>query len=413
MHLLAAIVGSALVLLAFLDIVTTVLHPEEQSILSSRFQRSLWFMLRLMERLRPRQGDTSIILNWGLPLMVAGLIALWLLLLLLGFGLIYYPWIGASSHFSSSSPLEGSLFNALYYSGVTVATLGYGDIQPVSPPFRALAVGQALLGAVTISAAVAYVLSVYPALAARRTLATALDAEVAGHATGLPLLRRYLQPEAMREDELADRLRELSMDLLNMTRSHENHPVLYYAHPRRVQYSFLRVLVTTQNLIALVRYGLSPDQYRSLVYHPHTLLLEQSFHHSLRHLSGSLHMMTVAPIETGGQRKHLASIYDEMCTQLEQLGLVSSRAEASTPVSVLAEAGGGTAETVREVGGANTTLKQQQSDAAFDLALDVASESALEAFIAFRCETDSYIAAYAATSGYDVNSVRNAVEGSW
>ena len=59
-------------------------------------------------------------------------------------------------------------------------------------PLRLLAMLEAATGAVTTAFGVAYVLMVYPALSRIRALAIVLDAEVAGQANAVPLLRSYL-----------------------------------------------------------------------------------------------------------------------------------------------------------------------------------------------------------------------------
>lgn len=46
----------------------------------------------------------------------------------------------------------------------TVGTLGFGDILPADPVLRVLAPVQALLGFVLLTAAISWVLQVYPAL---------------------------------------------------------------------------------------------------------------------------------------------------------------------------------------------------------------------------------------------------------
>jgi hypothetical protein len=64
---------------------------------------------------------------------------------------------------------------ALYLSLVTVATLGFGDIVPADPVLRVLAPLQALLGFVLLTAAISWVLQVYPALGRRRSVARRLS----------------------------------------------------------------------------------------------------------------------------------------------------------------------------------------------------------------------------------------------
>lgn len=391
--IIVALVGLAIVLLVQYDIIATVLHPDIEGPLSSLFQQGMWNTLRALARRMPHRKLGWAVLNWGLALMVAGLISLWLALLMLGFGLIYYPWISNPAMFASPTPLDRSLSEAIYYSGVTLATLGYGDIQPLTLPFRTIAVLEAITGAITVAFGVAYVLAVYPALSRQRAIATALDAEVASQPNAIPLLRRYAHNRVAWQEDLPRHLRELALDLLEMSGSHENHPVLYYAHPMRVQHSFLRILITTQSLVGLVRYGLSPDRHADLVQHPDVLLLEHALHYSLRRLTASMHIAPIVELDEDTDQR-LDATFATICDDLEQIGLVSARAVANQPVPVLVKAGDAPAH-------------------GRDPALDQSSDTPLAAYVAFRRETDPHIAAYARTSGHELAAASAAYKANW
>ena len=58
---------------------------------------------------------------------------------------------------------DGQAIYATYYSFVTITTLGYGDILPVSPPAMALATLQAFVGQMYVAILVARLVSVYSA----------------------------------------------------------------------------------------------------------------------------------------------------------------------------------------------------------------------------------------------------------
>ncbi len=409
--LVAVVAGLLLIAIVQFDIIATVLHPEVENLPSTYFQRSAWQVLRAIEYVVPEHNGVYLVLNWGLPVMVAGLIGLWLGLLAVGFALVAYPWIADDTMFTSAAPRSPTFVTALYYSGVTVATLGYGDIQPVAPVFRMLAVLEALAGAITIAFGVAYVLAVYPALSRTRTLAAALDAEVAGQAGALPMVRRYLNRQEEWGADLAARLRELSLELLALTEVHETHPVLYYAHPRRVQHSFLRILVTAQSLVGLLRYGLSPDRHSEIVRNPQLLLLEQSLHYSLRRLTASLHIPPLPELQEDVERQKLAKVYSTLCRDLEHLGLTPACAVALQPVPVLVD--------TDITPDSNTTVSPEAAvtysgePVVLDPALDLASRSAEEAYLVFRLETDPHIAAYAAACGYPIEVARADYETTW
>nr|WP_281360133.1 potassium channel family protein [Isoptericola halotolerans] len=62
----------------------------------------------------------------------------------------------------------GAVVDALYLSLVSLTTVGYGDITPLTPWLRIAAPVEGLLGFALLTAAVSWVLQVYPALTRRR-----------------------------------------------------------------------------------------------------------------------------------------------------------------------------------------------------------------------------------------------------
>lgn len=410
------LLGALLVALAYGDIFLTVLHPNLESRLSSRVQQALWRLLRTLQHRIGFGRHTALILGFGLPLMVGGLIVFWLLLIGLGFACIYYPWIGDPAVFEAGTPVSGSFFDALYFSAVTLATLGYGDVLPLTPPFRLLAVAEALTGAVTVSASVAYILAVYPALARQRTLARALNAEVAGQSDALPLLRRYRTSEDAWHADLFPQLRELALNLMDISESHETHPVLYYAHPRNVQHSFVRVLVTTQSIVATLRYGLSIDENGATVKHPQVLFLEQSLDYCLNQLGTSIHIGDAAQADDAAVRERILEAYTTLCRDLETIGVASSRTQRSPAAPVLIkddaeeDARADQPERARVVG---ESLTYRGEPEVLDPALDLGASSPAEAYLVFRLQTDPLLSAYAEVCGYSIDEVRADSSTTW
>lgn len=71
----------------------------------------------------------------------------------------------------SRQPQSSDPVSALYLSLVTVATLGYGDITPAYPALQLVIPPQALIGFVLFTAAISWILQIYPALIRRRAAA--------------------------------------------------------------------------------------------------------------------------------------------------------------------------------------------------------------------------------------------------
>lgn len=404
--------GFVLLGLAAFDIWATVLHPGLESPVSNRFHRAGW---RFISGVAGHVPFGARLREAALPLLIAGLISLWISLIFLGFAALYVPWLDVPGAFNIAEGATRHRSDALYLSGMAIATLGFGDITPEAWPVRALAVLEGMSGMATISLAIAYVLAVYPTLARLRVCVTALEAEVAGRANGLPLLRRYLHDDGRWDGDLDDRLRTLALELLALTENHETHPVLYYNHPPRVQQSMLRMLVTTQHLIGYLRYGLSPEHHATLVKNPQVLLLEQAFAFSLRRLAVSLHTAMHEVSEDPAKKSRYAADFAQLCGDLEGLGLTSARQLDVEPVPVLAQGarfpGLGTVHTDDALREAQHGIGEHP--VGIDPALDLASESPVGAYSAFRLATDPYLVAYATTSAYSLEDAESDAGSVW
>ena len=173
------------------------------------------------------------------------------------------------------------------------------------------------------------------------------------------------------------------------------------------------MLLTIQQLIGLLRYGLSPERHADLVHNPQLLLLEQSFSYSLRRLSVSLHTSLTEPPEETLEEDDYHEAFARICGELEALGLVSSRQFDEHPVSVLAQ---GAPNVDRAAGSddiAAETATARRNTNTYDPAFDRNSKTASEAYIAFRVATDRHIAAYAVTSGYTIAEALRNDETAW
>jgi hypothetical protein len=62
-------------------------------------------------------------------------------------------------HHVDSHPLLG--FEAIYFSTITLTTVGYGDVSPASPPARMLAMMEAITGTMYVAVLIARLVSVY------------------------------------------------------------------------------------------------------------------------------------------------------------------------------------------------------------------------------------------------------------
>jgi len=154
------------------DIALTLLHPAARGPLSYRANRWAWRVVRGLSRSRRT-------LSYAGPLAIAANMLLWVVGLWFGFALIFASGM--------------SFDDALYKSGEALTTVGFGDVEFDPEWLRYVAVVEAGGGLGAFTAAIAYVLSVYPLVTQVRASAmfASLSAE-AGDTDQAPILTQRL-----------------------------------------------------------------------------------------------------------------------------------------------------------------------------------------------------------------------------
>ncbi len=368
------IVGLILIALTAFDVFMTVLHPQAESPFSSRLQLFIWKVMRMSARgLRSRARHRF--LGLAVPVMIVSLVGAWVLLLLGAYGLIYAAWIPFPGAFRGPDVLAHfDWADALYFSGVTLGTLGYGDFQPLHPLLRMAAVIEGFSGVAALSMSIAYVLEIFPVLQRQRVLAVLLNEETAGQITGLPLLARYLGNGNF--EALADLLRTVNLELLAVAEAHRRLPILHYAHPTEVEYSFLRVLLVTLNLVGALRYGVAGDDGRKWSEDPRVRDLEDSLFYALYTLGSSQNLPLTANADQKHRVQEVQAILADLLSQLKSVGL-------PTPDQDHNEEGKGVSS---------------------------ALHNARSGFLGLYLATDTALTSYVRNSGYNyVEATRNAV----
>ena len=193
---MSTVCGAGLVLLVLRDVFDRLWHPSARGGLSQWLLSGVW---RLTARVRRRAGRRPRAIELTGSAAMGTVVGSWVLLLVTGWTLIYLPAMPEGFTFAGGDdPRSAGAADALYLSLVTLSTLGFGDVVPDTDWLRLLVPLEALMGFVLLTAAVAWLLQVFPVLSRRRGLAARLSlvrrtggaAEWLGpHPTsGLPLL---------------------------------------------------------------------------------------------------------------------------------------------------------------------------------------------------------------------------------
>ncbi|HEY9284918.1 MAG TPA: potassium channel family protein [Pyrinomonadaceae bacterium] len=277
--------GLALLLVVAYDVYSTILDDRPQvGPVSHTLNRTCWRAAHLFSRRLTRTRRHQA-LNLVGPLLLPLLFVAYLALLVGGFALVYYPHMPAEfvvAEGASRSPLAGSL----YYSGVTLTTVGYGDIAPRSKLMRFVAVCESAAGLALVTLVITYLIAVYGALERKRAVALSFyhqaeeGANVAGFITHHFVAGRFYG--------LVEVLRDAARNLHGVFESHVEHPIIHFFHSVQVYKSMPRVLFLTLETCAVLRSCLDEEKYPETCSHPEVRTLEASARHVLAQFVGSL-----------------------------------------------------------------------------------------------------------------------------
>lgn len=325
MTALFTVAGLLVLLFVAYDVYATILDASGRAgPISGWLNRSMWSLTRPLAFRFSRQRRHRL-LNLVGPMLMPALIVIYLLLLISGFALIYFPRMPAE--FSvlptaiSATPIE-----SLYFSGTTLITVGYGDITPRTLFVRCVALIEGASGFALISLAVTYLITVYSALARKRIIALSFyhqaeeGANVAGFISHHFVAGRFYGFESV--------LRMAARDINELQESHAEHPVIHYFHPVAVHKSMPRVFFIVLETCAVIKACLDEDEYPETYNHPEVVTLEASGVYVLGELIISLNLedKRVRPPEDQAEiSRRLRRRYGQTLKQLTGAGVKTRR----------------------------------------------------------------------------------------
>jgi ion channel len=316
--------GFVLLALIIFDIYATVLHSSARyGPVGESLNRSVWRLTRTIA-FKLSRAHRHKLLNMVGPLLLPLLIVVYIVLLTVAFALVYYPHVPRGFTFGVEHPEQGWI-DAIYFSGVTLTTVGYGDMVPRFAALRFFALFEAASGLVVISLAITYMLTVYTALERKRYVAVSLyhqageGADVAGFIAHHFVEGRFYG--------LRDALRTVTRDLQGMLESHIDHPVIHYFHPVEVYKGTPRVLFLLLETCAVIRAALDREENADLRNYPEVRTLDAGVRLVLVQLvdsldlerRGSLRRPTEQEVEETRQRWHQR--YEQTLARLKESGI--------------------------------------------------------------------------------------------
>ncbi len=169
------------------DVYQTVVvpRPTPTRIRLARFvTRIMWGTWR-WRAARARDADSRQRMLGGFaPLVVVTLLFFWIVFLILGYGLILF---GLRSEMAN----EPDFGTALYQAGISVLTIGYGDVVAHGIFSRIAEIAAGGTGVGVLALGVTYLFSLYGAFQRREELVTTLDARAGAPPSGIAMLETY------------------------------------------------------------------------------------------------------------------------------------------------------------------------------------------------------------------------------
>lgn len=167
MDLIWVLVGAGVILATLHDIFATLFHPLGRGYIGHRMVE---MVSRVGHALSKRFDSATVLIG---PIGYVLVVASWAVLLIVGWALVYFPFLPEGFSFAPGLvPEEHAGFSdALYISLVDLTSLGYGDISPEASLLRILGPIETLFGLSLITASVSWLISIYNAISQRDAFA--------------------------------------------------------------------------------------------------------------------------------------------------------------------------------------------------------------------------------------------------
>jgi hypothetical protein len=251
---MTAALGLALILGVLFEAFETMLLPRRVARtfrLTRVFYLYSWHIWAAMAGLMGSARRRGTFLSYFGPLSLLVLLSLWAFGLVVGFALL---------HWSLETPLAGSAVHRLdldlyaYFSGVTLFTLGYGDVTPIDRLGRTLAVVETGIGFGFIAVIIGYLPVLYQAFSRREIAINLFDARAGSPPTAGTLLARNARYGNM--ELLAQLLAEWERWAAEVLESHLSFPLLSFYRSQHDNQSWVAALTTILDASALVVSGI-------------------------------------------------------------------------------------------------------------------------------------------------------------
>jgi hypothetical protein len=252
MFIIVGLIGLLIILIIFQDAFETVILPRRVSRrirLARLFYFTTWGVWSLSAHKMESLDRRETFLSYYGPLSLILLIALWAVMLILGFATLQWAF---GSAMNTHGPI--TFGTDLYMSGTTFFTLGLGDVTPASGMARFLTVLEAGVGFGFLALVIGYLPVIYQSFSRREVGISMMDAHAGSPPNAVELLRRHKSGEVM--GELVEHLHTWENWSADILESHLSYPLLIFYRSQHDRESWLATLTTILDVCALLIVGI-------------------------------------------------------------------------------------------------------------------------------------------------------------
>ena len=246
MEAVGFVIGLLLVGVVGWDLFQTVVvpRPTPGHVRVSRYVvRGSWALMKRLGRRAPASVRDNLYGLFG-PGAAILLLAVWLGLLILGFGLLLWALR------DETSPILPDIWSAIYLAASSVLTIGYGDFVPTGPATRIFAVFAAVGGLGAVALVVTFLFSLYGSYQRRELAIVTLQAASGSPPSAVALLETYARLDILdRLDSLFQDWESWSAEVLD---SHVAYPILGFFRSSHDNLSWIGALGTVLDAATLV-----------------------------------------------------------------------------------------------------------------------------------------------------------------
>lgn len=222
LEIVEAIAGIALVMWTLNDVFQSVIVPRptpgiRPTTIVTRLTWPAWRAIGLaMSTGEAREKH----LGRYASLLLVALYTLWIGGLVVGYGLILHAMRG------QVEPPPADVLEAIYFAGVSLLTIGFGDVVGVGPAARAISMIAAATGLGVVALSISFVFSLFAAFQRREALVVTLDQRAGAPPSAVRLLET-MATEGMRDDlgELFGQWEHWAGEVLD---THVSYPILAF-----------------------------------------------------------------------------------------------------------------------------------------------------------------------------------------